>query len=134
MVKGLPTLKELGFKCYWFLKGKTTHKGDSEDKLSKLKLVNGVSERKNRTIMNMVRCMLSENNVPKRLWPEAVHWLVHILNRCPTLAVRNMRPEEAWCRMKPSLHHFRIFECIAYVHVPDNPRKKLDGKRKFIFS
>ncbi|MCI26918.1 copia-type polyprotein, partial [Trifolium medium] len=34
---------------------------------------NGVSERKNRTIMNMVRCMINEKNVPKTFWPEAVN-------------------------------------------------------------
>lgn len=56
---------------------------------------NGVAERKNRTIMNMVRCMLYEKNVPKNFWPEAVNWTVHVLNRCPTVAVRNKTPEEA---------------------------------------
>jgi transposase InsO family protein len=33
---------------------------------------NGVSERKNRTLMNMVRSMLAGRCVPKRFWPEAV--------------------------------------------------------------
>ena len=46
---------------------------------------NGVAERKNQTIMNMVRCMLTDKNVPKEFWPEAVNWAVHLLNRCPTL-------------------------------------------------
>jgi transposase InsO family protein len=33
---------------------------------------NGISERKNRTIMNMVRCMLTYMCVPKDFWPEAM--------------------------------------------------------------
>jgi len=33
---------------------------------------NGVAERKNRTILNMVRCLLSEKEMPKLFWPEAV--------------------------------------------------------------
>jgi len=33
---------------------------------------NGVSERKNRTIMEMSRCMLHEKEVPKKFWAEAV--------------------------------------------------------------
>lgn len=33
---------------------------------------NGVSERKNRTIMNMVRTMLKMSGMPKSFWPEAV--------------------------------------------------------------
>jgi len=32
---------------------------------------NGVAERKNRTIMNMVRSMLIGRHVPKIFWPEA---------------------------------------------------------------
>lgn len=56
---------------------------------------NGVAERKNRTLMNMVRCMLADKEVPKEFWPEAVNWAVHILNRCPTSAMKDMTPEEA---------------------------------------
>ena len=33
---------------------------------------NGVAERKNRTVMNMVRSMLSDKKIPKTFWPEAV--------------------------------------------------------------
>ncbi|CAJ2647424.1 unnamed protein product [Trifolium pratense] len=89
---------------------------------------NRVSERKNRTIMNMVRCMLSERSVPKTFWPEAVNWSVYLLNRSPTFAVKDVTPEEAWSGIKPSVSHFKIFGCIAYVHIPDNLRKKLDDK------
>lgn len=89
---------------------------------------NGVAERKNRTIMNMVRSMLSAKRIPKTFWPEAVNWTVHVLNRCPTLAVKNKTPEEAWSGLKPSVDHFRVFGCISHVHVPDNKRMKLDAK------
>lgn len=33
---------------------------------------NGIAERKNRTVMNMVRSMLSARKVPKIFWAEAV--------------------------------------------------------------
>jgi transposase InsO family protein len=56
---------------------------------------NGVAERKNRTIMNLVRSMLSEKKIPQTFWPEAVNWMIYILNRSPTLAVKNITPEEA---------------------------------------
>ncbi|CAL9003641.1 unnamed protein product [Prunus brigantina] len=89
---------------------------------------NGVAERKNRTIMNMVRSMLAAKQIPKTFWPEAVNWTVHVLNRCPTFAVKNKTPEEAWSGHKPSVDYFRIFGCISHVHVPDNKRVKLDAK------
>lgn len=45
---------------------------------------NGTVERRNRTIMNMVRCMLKCKKLPKSLWGEAVLTAVHILKRSPT--------------------------------------------------
>ncbi|KAK2989971.1 hypothetical protein RJ640_004134 [Escallonia rubra] len=49
-------------------------------------------------------------------------------NRSPTFAVQDMTPEEAWSGRRPAVDHFRIFGCIAYAHVPDAKRKKLDDK------
>jgi transposase InsO family protein len=56
---------------------------------------NGVSERENRTLLNMVRSMLSARDVPKRFWPEAVKWGTYVMNRCPTFVVKDITPEEA---------------------------------------
>ena len=89
---------------------------------------NGVSERKNRTILNMVRSLLVKGGVPKRFWPEAVMWAIHVLNRCPTFSVKHKTPEEAWSGLKPAVDHFKVFGCIAYAHIPDAKRKKLDDK------
>lgn len=95
---------------------------------------NGVSERKNRTILNMVRSLLRMSNVPKSFWPEVVNWSIYILNRSPTLAVQNRTPEEAWSGRKPNVDNFRIFGCIAYARVPEQRRRKLDDKgEKCIF-
>lgn len=45
---------------------------------------NGIAKRKNRTVMNMVRSMLTTRKVPRVFWPEAVSWTFYVLNRCPT--------------------------------------------------
>lgn len=66
---------------------------------------NGVTERKNRSIMNMVRSMLSEKKIPKTFWSKAVNWTIHVLNRCPTLVVQDVTPEEAGSGLKPSVDH-----------------------------
>ena len=34
---------------------------------------NVVSERKNKTILNMVRSLLARGNIPKNFWPDAVN-------------------------------------------------------------
>jgi hypothetical protein len=51
-----------------------------------------------------------------------------VLNRSPIFFVQNRTPEEAWSGQKPAVYHFRIFGCIAYAHVLDEKRKKLDDK------
>ena len=84
--------------------------------------------------MNVVRSMLNENQVPKAFWHEAVRWCVHIQNQCPIVAVENKIPEEAWSGEKPVVEYFRIFGCVAHVHVPNQRRSKLDDKtRKCVF-
>ncbi|KAK2971344.1 hypothetical protein RJ640_016808 [Escallonia rubra] len=44
---------------------------------------NGVVERRNRTLMDMVRSMICQSTLPEFLWVEALKTAVHILNRVP---------------------------------------------------
>ena len=56
---------------------------------------NGVAERKNCTVMNLVRAVLTKKKVPKRFWLEAVMQVNHVLNRSSTLIVKDVTLEEA---------------------------------------
>ncbi|KAK2979288.1 hypothetical protein RJ640_013252 [Escallonia rubra] len=47
---------------------------------------NGVAERRNRTLMDIVRSMICQSTLPEFLWVEALKTAVHILNRVPTEA------------------------------------------------
>ena len=67
---------------------------------------NGVAERRNQTLVDMVRSMLSNSNLPKFLWIYALKTIVYILNRVPTKAVPKT-PFELWKNWKPSLRHMR---------------------------
>lgn len=89
---------------------------------------NGVSERKNRTVMEMARSMLKEKGLPNTFWAEAVYTAVYIMNRCPTKAVQDKTPIEAWSGKKPSAKHLRVFGSICYIHVPKEKRHKLEDK------
>lgn len=89
---------------------------------------NGVAERRNRTIMNMVRCLLSEKQMPKSFWPDAARWTAHVLNRSFTKAVKDVVPEERWTGIKPKVDYFRIFGSVAHVHIPVQKRIKLDDR------
>lgn len=76
----------------------------------------------------MVQSLLVKGRIPKKFWPKAILWSVQILNRSPTFSVKNMTPQEAWSGFKPAVDHFRVFGCIAYAHIPNEKRKKLDDK------
>ena len=86
---------------------------------------NGVAERKNRHIAEVARALMNEKNMPHYFWAEAV---VYIMNRTPTAAVHGMTPEQKFTGTKPNVAHLKVFGCIAYVHVPDEVRTKLDPK------
>ncbi|KAJ9697292.1 hypothetical protein PVL29_009194 [Vitis rotundifolia] len=88
---------------------------------------NGVAERRNRTLLDMVRCMLSNSSLPEFLWGEALRTAAYILNQVPSKSVPKT-PYELWSGKKPSLHHFHVWGCKAEVR-PYNPQsKKLDPK------
>ena len=95
---------------------------------------NGVVERKNRTILNMARSMLKSKKMPKEFWAEAVSCAVYLSNLSPTISVPGKTPQEAWTSRKPNVSHLRVFGSIAYAHVPDEKRSKLDEKsEKYVF-
>ena len=68
---------------------------------------NGVAERRNRTLMDMVRSMRSNTKLPQYLWTETLKTAVYILNRVPTKAV-SKTPFESFKGWKPSLRHIRV--------------------------
>ena len=95
---------------------------------------NGVCERKNRTIMETARCLLKRKRLSRRFWAEAVSCAVYLINRSPTTSLEKCTPHEAWYGTKPSVHHLKVFGSVAYSHIPDAMRSKLDDKsEKCIF-
>ena len=89
---------------------------------------NGVSERKNRTVMEMAKCMLFEKKLPKLLWVEAVSTSIYLLNRLPTKFVQSKTLIEAWSGVKPSVKHLKVFGSLCYLHMPSIKRGKLDER------
>jgi transposase InsO family protein len=73
---------------------------------------NGVAERRNRTLKEMVRAMLNYSTLPIKLWGEALRTAVHILNKVPTKSVPKT-PYELWTGRKPSLSYMHIWGCPA---------------------
>ena len=85
---------------------------------------NGLAERKNRTLGNMVNAMIISSGLPKNLWGEALLAACHIHNRVTSLKSK-VSPYELWKGRKPNLKYFRVWGCIAFYRVPDHKRTKL---------
>ncbi|RDY04997.1 hypothetical protein CR513_11212, partial [Mucuna pruriens] len=80
---------------------------------------NGTVEKRNKIMLNLVRCMLKNKNIPSFLWEEAISIVGYILNRSSTRIVEDKTPEEAWTGAKLNVTHLRIFGLL---------RRKLDDK------
>ncbi|KAJ9545830.1 hypothetical protein OSB04_025537 [Centaurea solstitialis] len=57
--------------------------------------MNGVSERRNRTLLDMVRSMMCRSTLPISFWGHALEIATHILNKAPTKLVEKT-PYEFW--------------------------------------
>eukprot|EP00795_Rhopilema_esculentum_P017528 gene17528-biopygen6440 len=88
---------------------------------------NGVAERMNRTLVESAKAMMNHAGLSKTFWAEAVNTAAYIRNRVITSA-SGQTPYEKWYGKPPDVSHFRVFGCIAYAHIPEAERRKLDKK------
>jgi len=86
---------------------------------------NGIPERKNRTILDKVQTMLESKNVSKEFWVEAMQCAIYVKNRCSHAKLNKKTLQEVWSGRKSSVSHLKVFDIIAYGHVPAQQRTKL---------
>ena len=75
---------------------------------------NGVFERRNITLLDMVRSMMSQTDLPLFFWGYALETATFTLNRVPSNAVEKI-PYDIWIGKRPSLSFLKIWRCEAYV-------------------
>ena len=71
----------------------------------------------NKTIMEKVRCMLSNAKLPKSFWAEAASTACYLINRSPSTTIEKKTPLEVWSGTPGNYSELRIFCCPAYSHV-----------------
>ena len=76
---------------------------------------NGVVERKNRTLQEMARTILHENNVPNYFWAEAVNTSCYILNRVLIRSSLDKTPYKLWKNKKPNISYFKVFGSKCFI-------------------
>ncbi|KAK8679994.1 hypothetical protein V6N13_108949 [Hibiscus sabdariffa] len=70
---------------------------------------NGVSERRNRTLLDMVRSMMSHTDLPTSFWGYALETAAFTLNRVPSKSVQKT-PHEMWTWRRPNIVKGRNIE------------------------
>ena len=92
---------------------------------------NGVAERKNRTIMEVARETLHDQDLPMHLWEEATRTTMYVQNHTPHRVLKNKNLEKVFSVKKPEASHLIIFGYPVYIHTSKEKRTKLDplGKK-----
>ena len=75
---------------------------------------NGVSERRNQTLLDMVRSMMSQADLPFSFWGYALETAAFTLNWVPSKSVERT-PYEMWTGKRPGLSFLKIWGCETYV-------------------
>ncbi|KAJ9547247.1 hypothetical protein OSB04_019790 [Centaurea solstitialis] len=88
---------------------------------------NGVAERMNRTLLERVRCVLSNAGLPRSFWAEALNTVCYLVKRSPATAIDCKTPFEVWSGKPEDYTGLRVFGCPSYYHVSEGklePRSK----------
>ncbi|KAJ9564699.1 hypothetical protein OSB04_000665 [Centaurea solstitialis] len=93
-------------------------------------IMNGVSERRNRTLLDMVRTMMCHSTLPMSFWGHALETAAHILNRVPTKSVEKT-PYELWKGKKPNISFLKIWGCEVYIKRPTSEKLRPKSDKCF---
>lgn len=89
---------------------------------------NGWVERAHLTILNSVRTLLADTELPPSFWLEAASYSVHVMNRLPDLLTRNV-PYTMWSGRSVDPSHLYPFGAPCYVR--NHMQKNKLGPRYF---
>ena len=90
---------------------------------------NGIAERINRTLLDLVRSMLHAKELPKQFWAEALATAVHIRNRVTSKSIEvDKTPHHYWHGTAPDIGAMRVFGCRCWYRIPKSKVRKLDSR------
>ena len=72
--------------------------------------------------------MMQERNIPQTYWAEAVHTIVHILNKAHLRPNCDKTPYELWHGKPTSIKHFRVFGSKCFIKNNDDKLGKYDAR------
>ena len=81
-----------------------------------------------KTLVERVKCVLSQAKLPNSFWAEALNTIAYVINLSAVLALGGDAPNKVWFDKDVSYDHLKVFGCKACVHVSKDERLKLDVK------
>jgi hypothetical protein len=81
-------------------------------------------------LMEAVKTMIQDQDLPMHLWVEVTRTTVYVHKRLSHSALGFKIPEEMFTGKKPEVNHLKIFGCLVFVHILKEKRTKLDPSRK----
>ncbi|GJY25543.1 putative ribonuclease H-like domain-containing protein [Tanacetum coccineum] len=99
-----------------------------EVSVAKTPLQNGVTERRNRTLIEAARTMLADSKLPTTFWTEAVNTACYVHNRVLVVKPHNKTPYELFRGRTPVLSFMRPFGCHVTILNTLDYLGKFDGK------
>ena len=88
---------------------------------------NGVAERKNRTLKEMMNAMLLSSGLPQSMWGEAILSANYLLNRM-IRKNKDVSPYEMFKKEKPCYKTLKVWGCLAKVLIPAPKKVKIGPK------
>ncbi|GJR62354.1 ribonuclease H-like domain-containing protein [Tanacetum coccineum] len=95
---------------------------------------NGVTERRNRTLIEAARTMLADFMLPTTFWAEAVNTACYVQNRVLVVKPHNKTPYELFHGRTPTLSFMRPFRCLVTILNTIDHLGKFDGKAFRVFN
>ena len=88
---------------------------------------NGVAERKNMTLKEMMNSLLVSASTLNNLSDEAILSTCHLQNK-GSYKKTNKTPYELWKGHAPNLKYLKVWGCLAKVMLPDPKKRKIRSK------
>ncbi|KAI3669454.1 hypothetical protein L6452_40690 [Arctium lappa] len=90
--------------------------------------LNGVAERRNRTLIEAARSLLADSKLPITFWAEAVNTACYVQNRVLVVKPKNKTPYELLNKRKPFIGFFKPFGCPCTILNTKSHLGKFDSK------
>ena len=74
----------------------------------------------------MVSCLLQAKGLPTKFCVEVIYYANYIMNQIQTRVVYHVIPIKNWCGKNPLVDYFQTFGCVAWEHILNDLRKKMD--------